>query len=322
MAAPTQSIIDTRRHQMFPVLEPAEIERVRRFGKVRSYGAGEALAKVGKVGLGFTIILGGNVDITQHDESGRRTAIVTHGPGSFMGELAQLAGRPALVDAHAQGAVEGLIIPPDQLRALLIAEAELGERIMRALILRRVGLLETGAGGPVIVGRAENGDVLRLEGFLRRNGHPRQRLDPEMDPEAKALIDRFHVDADQLPIVLCPGGELLRNPSEVELARCIGLVGPIDPEHIYDVAIVGAGPAGLAAAVYAGSEGLSALVLDCRSFGGQAGGSARIENYLGFSTGVTRMGLMARGYNPGQKVGGEMAITHEGIGLSVCGEVG
>src|SRR5438874_2148504 len=245
MAAPAQSIIDTRRHQMFPALEAAEIERVRRFGKVRSYGAGEALARVGQVGLGLTIILGGNVDITQHDESGRRTAIVTHGPGAFMGELAQLAGRPALVDAHAKEPVEALIIPPDQLRALLIAEAELGERIMRALILRRMGLLETGAGGPVIVGRAENGDVLRLEGFLRRNGHPRQRLDPETDPEAKALIDRFHVDAGQLPIVLCPGGQLLRNPTEIELARCIGLVGPIDANRVYDVVIVGAGVEGL-----------------------------------------------------------------------------
>ena len=320
MAAPTQSIIDTRRHQVFPVLEPAEIERVRRFGKVRSYRAGEALAKVGEMGLGLTIILGGNVEITQHDESGRRTAIVTHGPGAFMGELAQLAGRPALVDAYAKEPVEALIIPPDQLRALLIAEAELGERIMRALILRRVGLLETGAGGPVIVGRAENGDVLRLEGFLRRNGHPRQRLDPETDPEATALIDRFHVDAGQLPIVLCPGGQLLRNPSEAELARCIGLVSPIDPDRLYDVVIVGAGPAGLAAAVYAGSEGLSVLVLDCRAFGGQAGASARIENYLGFPTGITGMALMARAYNQAQKFGVEMAIPDEVIGLDALGD--
>ena len=144
-----------------------------------------------------------------------------------MGELAQLAGRPALVDAHAQGPVEALIIPPDQLRALLIAEAELGERIMRALILRRVGLIETGAGGPVIVGRAENGDVLRLEGFLRRNGHPHQRLDPETDPEAKALIERFHVDPGQLPIVLCPGGQLLRNP-ERDRARPLHRAGGAD----------------------------------------------------------------------------------------------
>src|SRR6266853_1380345 len=311
MAAPTQSIIDTRRHQMFPVLEPAEIERVRRFGKIRSYRAGEALAKVGEMGLGLTIILGGNVEITQHDESGRRTAIVTHGPGAFMGELAQLAGRPALVDAHAKEPVQALIIPPDQLRALLIAEAELGERIMRALILRRMGLLETGAGGPVIVGRPGNGDVLRLEGFLRRNGHPRQTLDPDTDAEAKALIERFHIDPGQLPIVLCPGGQLLRNPSERELARCIGLVRPIDPTRVYDVAIVGAGPAGLATAVYAGSEGLSVLVLDCRAFGGQAGASARIENYLGFPTGITGIALMARAHNQAQKFGVDMAIPDE-----------
>jgi thioredoxin reductase (NADPH) len=175
MSEPSQSIIDTRRHQMFPILEPSEIERVRRFGEVRSYGAGEALARVGEAGHGLTIILAGKVDITQHDESGRRVPIVTHGPGAFMGELAQLAGRRALVDAHALEAVEALVIPPDRLRALLIADAELGERIMRALILRRVGLLQAGAGGPVIVGRPENGDVLRLESFLARNGHPRLR---------------------------------------------------------------------------------------------------------------------------------------------------
>jgi thioredoxin reductase (NADPH) len=307
--------MDTRRHQMFPVLEPMEIERVRRFGKVRSYGAGEALAKVGEKGHGLTVILAGTVDITQHDESGRRDLIVTYGAGAFMGELAQLAGRPALVDAYAQTAVDALIIPPEQLRALLIAEAELGERIMRALILRRVGLLERGAGGPVIVGRAENGDVLRLQSFLRRNGHPHQTLNPETEPEAKALIERFQVDPGQLPIVLCPGGELLRNPSENELARCIGLVGPIDPNRVYDVAIVGAGPAGLAAAVYAASEGFSVLVLDCRAFGGQAGASARIENYLGFPTGITGMALMARAHNQARKFGVEMAIPDEVIGL-------
>jgi thioredoxin reductase (NADPH) len=208
-----------------------------------------------------------------------------------------------------------LIIPPDRLRALLVAEAELGERIMRAFILRRVGLLETGAGGPVIVGRAENGDVLRLEGFLRSNGHPHQRLDPETDADAKALIERFQVDPGQLPIVLCPGGQLLRNPGETELARCIGLVGPIDPDRVHDVAIIGAGPAGLAAAVYAGSEGLRTLVLDRRAFGGQAGASARIENYLGFPTGITGMALMARAYNQAQKFGVEMAIPDEVVAL-------
>ena len=320
MSEPKPSIIDTRRAQMFPILADAEIERMRRFGEPRSFGAGEALAKVGEVGHGMIIILAGEVDVRQHDDSGHGHLIVTHEPGAFMGELAQLAGRPALVDAHARGPVDALIIRPDRLRALLIAEAELGERIMRALILRRVGLLETGAGGPVIVGRPENGDVLRLEGFLRRNGHPHQRLNPDIDPEAKALIERFHVDAGELPIVLCPGGQLLRNPSEVELARCIGLVGTIDPERLYDVAVVGAGPAGLATAVYAASEGLSVLVLDCRAFGGQAGASARIENYLGFPTGITGIALMARAYNQAQKFGAEMAVPAEVIGLAAESE--
>ncbi len=315
MSSATPSVMDTRRDQMFPTLQPFEIERVRRFGKGRSFGVGEPLVKVGDVGRGFGIILAGQVEVTRYDTLGRRVQIVVHGAGAFLGELAQLAGRPALVDACAREPVEALMIPPDQLRALLVAEAELGERIMRALILRRVGLLETGAGGPVILGRAENGDVLRLQGFLRRNGHPHQRLDPEIDPEAKALVEKFHVDPGQLPIVLCPGGQLLRNPGEVELARCIGLVGPLDPNRVYDVAIIGAGPAGLAAAVYAGSEGLRALVLDCRAFGGQAGASARIENYLGFPTGITGMALMARAYNQAQKFGVEMAIPDEVIGL-------
>ena len=315
MPAAPQSIIDTRRDQMFPILESADIERVRRFGAVRSYRAGETLVEVGKVGPGLTILLTGRVDITQHDESRHRRHIVTHGSGSFMGELAQLAGRPALVDAHAEEEVEALIVPPDRLRALLIGEAELGERVMRALILRRVGLLETGAGGPVIVGLPQNGDVLRLEGFLRRNGHPYQRLNPGTDADAKALIERFHVDAGQLPIVLCPGGQLLRNPTEPELARCIGLLGPIDPNRLYDVIVVGAGPAGLATAVYAGSEGLSVLVLDCRAFGGQAGASARIENYLGFPTGISGMALMARAYNQAQKFGVEVGIPDEVTGL-------
>jgi thioredoxin reductase (NADPH) len=318
ISVPTPSIIDTRREQMFPMLQPFEIERVRRFGEVRSFKVGDPLAKVGEVARGLSIILAGRVEVTWYDQSGHRASIVTHGAGEFLGELAQLAGRPALVDACARETVEALIITPDRLRALLVAEAELGERIMRALILRRVGLLETGAGGPVIVGRAENGDVLRLQGFLRSNGHPHQRLDPETDPEAKALIERFHVDPGQLPIVLCPGGQLLRNPGETELARCIGLVGPIDPNRVYDVVIIGAGPAGLAAAVYAGSEGLRALVLDCRAFGGQAGASARIENYLGFPTGITGMALMARAYNQAQKFGVEMAIPDEVIGLDLA----
>ena len=315
MTTTKQPVTEARRHQIFPVLESAEIERIRRFGTVRSYGSDGMLAETGKPLEGLAVILSGHVKVTRRTRSGDGELIVAHGPGSFLGELAQLSGRPALVDARAEGPVDALIIPPDRLRALLIAEAELGERIMRALILRRVGLLEASSGGPVVVGRSKNRDVLRLAGFLRRNGHPHEELDPEVDAEAKAIVERFHIDPGQLPIVLCPNGDILRNPSEPELARCLGLVGPIDSGRLFDVVVVGAGPAGLAAAVYGGSEGLSVLVLDCRAFGGQAGASARIENYLGFPTGISGLALMARAYNQAQKFGVEMAIPDEVVGL-------
>jgi thioredoxin reductase (NADPH) len=311
-----RSIQDTRRDQMYPVLEALDIERVRRFGEVHSFAAGEALVTEGEVAPGLMVILAGKVAVTARDQFDRRTPISNPGPGNFMGELAQLSGRPALVDAVAEAPGEALIIPPERLRALMIAEAELGERIMRALILRRVGILQSGTGGPVIVGRAENGDVLRLQGFLRRNGHPHQLLNPETDACGQVLIERFHLDPGQLPIVLCPGGQMLHNPGEGELARCLGLVRPIDPDRVYDVAVVGAGPGGLATAVYAASEGLSVVVLDCRSFGGQAGASARIENYLGFPTGISGMALMARAYNQAQKFGAELAIPDEATSLA------
>jgi thioredoxin reductase (NADPH) len=214
------------------------------------------------------------------------------------------------VDSLATSQVEALVLPPEQLRAVLVAEADLGETIMRALILRRVGLIELGAGAPIIIGPARHADVQRLEGFLARNGHPRVVLD-DHDPEAVVLLEKFDVAPGDWPIVLCANGRLLRNPTDVQLARCIGLVRAIDPDKVHDVAIVGAGPAGLAAAVYAGSEGLAAICLDCRAFGGQAGASARIENYLGFPTGITGLALMARAFNQAQKFGVEMAIPDE-----------
>lgn len=317
MADPAQTIIATRGAQMFPTLTPDEMARLRRFGEVSQFRQGEALATVGKSGLGLILILDGEVEISQHDETGERTHIVTHQRGSFMGELAQLSGRPSLVDAYALTDVETVVLPPERLRALLIAEADLGERIMRALILRRVGLIESGA-GPIIIGAGDDADVLRLTNFLTRNGHPLQHLDPAIDSCAMTLVERFKVEIEELPIVLCPGGELLRNPPEGTLARCIGLVGPIDPDRLFDLIVVGAGPAGLATAVYAGSEGLSVLVLDCRAFGGQAGASARIENYLGFPTGISGMALMGRAFSQAQKFGVEMAIPDEVMKLE-CG---
>jgi thioredoxin reductase (NADPH) len=309
VAQDLRPITETRRDQMFPSLNETEIDRLRRFGELRGYSGGEHVLEAGHATQGLYIILSGEVRVSAHDAHDK--PIVTHSYGSFMGELAQLSGRPSLTDGIAVGNVEAILVPPPRLRDLMIEEAELGERIMRALILRRVGLLQEGTGGPVIVGRADNRDVLRLEGFLERNGHPHQRLDPDSDESAKALLERFHVSSADLPIVLCLSGEMLRNPSEAQLSRCIGLSVGIDSSKVYDVAVVGAGPAGLAASVYAASEGLSVVVLDCRAFGGQAGASARIENYLGFPTGISGLALTARAYNQAQKFGAEFAIPEE-----------
>jgi thioredoxin reductase (NADPH) len=308
MSQSAHPMLNARRDQMFPTMSRADLDRLHRFGEPKSYKAGENIVRAGHIAPGLIVILSGKVEVTQRCGPAEREILVTHLPGEFSGELAQLSARPSLVDAEAVEPVEALVIRSDRLRDLLVQEAELGERIMRALILRRVGLLESGASGPIIIGQENNADVLRLQGFLARNGQPHRVLDSDSDACAKTLIERFNVDAHHLPIVLCPNGKLLRNPSENELARCIGLVRPIDAAKIYDVAIVGAGPAGLAAAVYAASEGLEVIVLDCRAFGGQAGASSRIENYLGFPTGISGMALMARAYNQAQKFGVEMAI--------------
>jgi len=308
------TVIEQRHDQMFPVLDAGEVQRLGHFGDRRSFEPGEPVLAVGETGRGLTVILSGEVQVARGDGTGAIHPIISYGPGAFVGELAQLTGRPALASAHAQTPVEALILSPERLRAVIIAEAELGERIMRALILRRVGLIELGS-GPILIGPAGDPNLRRLEGFLARNSHPRTVLDADKDAEARALLERFHVPPGEWPVVLCPTGQLLRNPTEGQLARCIGMVGPLNAEKIYDVVIVGAGPAGLAAAVYAGSEGLSVLALDCRAFGGQAGASARIENYLGFPTGITGLALMSRAFNQAQKFGVEMAIPDEIAGF-------
>jgi thioredoxin reductase (NADPH) len=317
MSDAQRTLIAERGAQMFPRLTDDELARLSKFGEPRSFRAGERIGRVGETGPGLMLILSGEVEVTEPAKDGKAPHIVTHSRGNFTGELAQLSGRPVLVDSTALTDVEGVAIAPDRLRALLIAEAELGERIMRALILRRVGLIESGA-GPIIIGDEADADVLRLVNFLRRNGHPYQRLDPTGDSCAETLVQRFQVSSEELPIVLCPGGQLLRNPTEHQLARCVGLVGPINAEKLYDVAVIGAGPSGLATSVYAASEGLSVLTIDCRSFGGQAGASARIENYLGFPTGISGMALMGRAFSQAQKFGVEIAIPDEAVKLE-CG---
>ena len=300
-----------RYEQTFPTLTADEIARIRRFGEVRNFNDGEALFETGKVGPGMFVLLSGHVEITRRDGLGRVTPVIEHGPGQFLAELGQLSGRNALVDGNADGEVETLLIPPERLRALLIAEADLGERIMRALILRRVSLIRGGAGGPVLIGQSNSAGVVRLQGFLTRNGYPHQLLDPVADGEAAALIARHSPVESDFPLVVTTDGTVLRNPRESELARAMGMVRALQKDKVYDVAVVGSGPAGLSTAVYAASEGLSVAVCDTRSFGGQAGASARIENYLGFPTGISGHALTARAFNQAQKFGAEIMIPVE-----------
>jgi thioredoxin reductase (NADPH) len=297
-----------RPEQTFPTLTPREIDRMRRFGEVRTYQQGEALCETGKPGPGMFVVLSGQVAITHRDGLGHVTPIIDQGAGQFLAEIGQLSGRVALVDGHAEGDVETLLIPPDKLRALLVAEADLGERIMRALILRRVNLIQGGVGGPVLIGPASLGDMARLQNFLARNGQPHHVLDPAADKDAADLVARYSASRAELPLVVCPNGTVLRNPSETSLAMAVGMIGGHAHDKLYDVAVVGGGPAGLATAVYAASEGLSVAVFDSRAFGGQAGASARIENYLGFPTGISGQALAGRAFNQAQKFGAEMLI--------------
>ena len=307
------STIDPRDEHVFPKLTPQEIDRLRRFGEVRRYVPGDALFVTGDVAPGMYVLIKGSVRVTRRDPLGHAAPIVEQGPGEFVAEVGQLSGQPAFVDVHAIGDVEALLIPPQNLRALMIEEAELGERIMHALILRRVVVIEAGAGGPVLIGPESSPDVIRLQGFLARNAYPHQLLDPEKDEDAARLVQQYAPNPSDLPLAVCPKGTILKNPSEAELARALGMV-PIDErDQTYDVAVVGAGPAGLSTAVYAASEGLSVIVLDARAFGGQAGASARIENYLGFPAGVSGQALTGRAYVQAQKFGARMVIPAEAI---------
>src|SRR5688572_14992529 len=296
LAARLPPHLASRLDQVFPKLEPAEIDRLRRFGTVHQWQRGQVLFEACKPGLAMLVLLRGQVTITRKNGLGLEEPVLEYLPGDFTADVAQLSGGPALVTARAVGVVEALVIDPPSLRALVVAEAELGERIMRALILRRVVLIETGTGGPVLIAPQGGPDMVRLQGFLLRNGHPYTVLDPASDRCAGEVMKLYAPDADELPLVVCPDGTTLKNPTERELALRLGMLPPIRPGHVYDVAIVGAGPAGLAAAVYAASEGLSVMVLDTSVIGGQAGASSRIENYLGFPTGISGQALAGRAF--------------------------
>jgi thioredoxin reductase (NADPH) len=308
---PLPPSLESRREQMFPKLAPAEITRLRRFGTVHTWQPGEILFDPCSRGAGIFVLLSGRILTTRKNVLGIEMPIIKAGAGHFTGEVGQLSGRPPLAYARALEVVEALEIDPPSLRALVVAEAELGERIMRALILRRMALIETGGGGPLLIGAPGGAGMVRLQGFLSRNGHPHLAVDPAVDSVAEDVTKLHQPRPDELPLVVCPDGTVLKCPTERELAHRLGLYIDLSTDRVYDVAIVGAGPAGLACAVYAASEGLSVLVLDTYAFGGQAGASARIENYLGFPTGISGQALTGRAYVQAQKFGAEMVVPVE-----------
>jgi thioredoxin reductase (NADPH) len=308
------SVLETRHDQMFPVLSAAQIDVARRFasGPSRRFEPGAVLVEVGELAAPIWLVLAGSIMASRRDGLGHETEIAAEGPGQFSGEVSQLGGHSSLVVGRAgpQGCT-ALPFDPAHLRALVIGSADIGEIVMRAFILRRVGLIESDQSGSILIGHADMPDVVRLQGFLTRNSYPVSVLDATTNPEAHALIHRLGIHEDELPLLLCPNGTVLRRPTNEEAGRCLGLTPTLDPSRLYDVAVVGAGPAGLATAVYAASEGLSVLVLDQRAVGGQAGASARIENYLGFPTGISGQALAGRAYNQAQKFGSELAIPLE-----------
>ena len=316
------SSLGTREHQMFPVLDAAQIATARRFasGAETRFDPGQTIYAIGEEDAPAWLVLDGTIHVVRRDGLNHEAPITTHGAGQLTGEVNQLAGRPSIAAGRA-GAEGCTALPFDaaHLRALMVGSADVGEIVMRALILRRVGLIEQGGAGTILIGVPGSAAIVRLQNFLTRSGYPNLVLDAATDAEGRALVERIGVLPAELPLVVCPDGHLLKNPSDIEVAACLGMTPELDPAMLYDVAIVGAGPAGLAASVYAASEGLSVIVLDERAMGGQAGASARIENYLGFPTGISGQALTGRAFNQALKFGAEIAVPLQVDGLDCTG---
>ncbi|PYO48503.1 MAG: pyridine nucleotide-disulfide oxidoreductase [Gemmatimonadetes bacterium] len=298
----------TDQDQIFPTLTPGQMQRIAAHGHMRTVEAREVLVKVGAPITHFYVVRSGALDGVQPMENGE-TTFRTITAGQFTGEVSMLSGRPSLVTLRVREAGEFIEVDREKLLSLVQTDAELSEIFVRAFVLRRVGLLSGGFGDVVLVGSSHCSDTLRIKEFLTRNAHPYTTVDPDRDSGIQDLLDRFQFSADDLPVLICRGSAVLRNPTNRQIADCLGFNEAIDQTHLRDVVVVGAGPAGLAAAVYAASEGLDVLVIESTSPGGQAGSSSRIENYLGFPSGISGQALTGLAYTQAQKFRADVAIA-------------
>jgi thioredoxin reductase (NADPH) len=314
-AGTASAAISARVDQIFPTLTPAQVERIRPHGHVRQVREGEVLVQEGQTIVPFFVVTTGRIEIVRPGLM--ETRIVVHGPGEFTGEANMISGRRALFRARALEPGEVIELSHDHLIALVQTDAELSEILMRAFLLRRIELVTAGIGDVLLVGSSHSAPTLRIKEFLTRNAHPYTYIDLDRDADIQLLLDRFHVALTDVPVVICRSEVVLRNPTNQQIADCLGFNDAVDQTHVRDVVVVGAGPAGLAAAVYGASEGLDVLVVESNAPGGQAGSSSRIENYLGFPTGISGQELTNRAYAQAQKFGAQVIIA-SGVTQLTC----
>jgi thioredoxin reductase (NADPH) len=296
-----------RLEQIFPVLTPSQISRIGAHGHIRAVQTGDLLAEQGDTNVPFFVVMTGEIEIVR-PFGAQETLVTVHGSGQFTGEVNTLSGRRSIFRARVTKEGKVIELNHKQMLGLIQTDAELSDILMRAFILRRVELIAAGVGDIVFIGSTYSADTLRIKEFLMRNGHPYSYIDVERDPDVQNLLDSFQISANELPVLIYRGQLALRNPNNQQLAECLGFNESIDQTQVRDLVVIGAGPSGLAAAVYGASEGLDVLVMETGSPGGQAGSSSRIENYLGFPTGISGQELAGRAYNQAQKFGAAMVI--------------
>jgi len=301
-------LTSSRIEKIFPKLTPAQIRRVAAQGRTRSVRPGQVLIEQGDRAVPFFVVITGEVEIVR-PFGASETLITVHGPGEFTGEVNMLSGRRSLVRARATKPGKVIELDHEQMLNLVQTDAELGDILMRAFILRRVELIAAGVGDIVLIGSTHSASTLRIKEFLMRNGHPYSYIDLERDLDVQSLLDNFQISTSEIPVLICRGQVVLRNPSNHQIADCLGFNESVDQTKVRDLVVIGGGPSGLAAAVYGASEGLDVLVLETSSPGGQAGSSSRIENYLGFPTGISGQDLAGRAYVQAQKFGAHMLIA-------------